>query len=105
MFGLLVRFTCKDEGSAEAFDLLVAETLELIKGREPGTLVYVSHRVEGEPLVRVFYELYADRDAFDAHEEQEHVKRFLAAREAFLTSVHVDWLSTDDGKGIPIRTG
>ena len=28
MFGLFVRFTCKDEAAAEAYDKLVAETIE-----------------------------------------------------------------------------
>ena len=31
MFGLCVRFTCKDETSAEMYDRLVAETIEAIK--------------------------------------------------------------------------
>ena len=44
MFGLFVRFTCKDEAAAEAFDQLVAETIEAIRDGEPGTLVYASHR-------------------------------------------------------------
>ena len=50
MFGLCVRFTCKDEASAEAYDRLVAETVEAIKTDEPGTLVYATHLVEGQPL-------------------------------------------------------
>jgi quinol monooxygenase YgiN len=100
MFGLVVRFTCKDQESAEAFDRLVDETLEGIKEREPGTLIYVSHLVEGQPLLRIFYELYADRAAFDAHEEQEHTKRFLARREELLSSVEVDWVTAQAGKGI-----
>ena len=50
MFGLFVRFTCKDEAAAEAYDQLVAETIEAIKANEPGTLVYASHMVEGQPL-------------------------------------------------------
>ena len=100
MFGLVVRFTCKDQQSAEAFDRLVAETLEGIKEREPGTLIYVSHLVEGQPLLRIFYELYADRAAFDAHEGQEHTKRFLARREELLASVEVDWVTAQTGKGI-----
>ena len=61
MFGLCVRFTCKDEASAEAYDRLVAETVEAIKANEPGTLVYATHLVEGQPLQRIFYELYRDR--------------------------------------------
>ncbi|MEO3811459.1 antibiotic biosynthesis monooxygenase [Sphaerisporangium sp. B11E5] len=99
MFGLMVRFTCKDEASAAAFDQLVGETIEKIREEEPGTLVYASHLVEGQPLQRIFYELYRDRSAFDAHEEQEHTRRFLAARDELLASVEVDWLSLQTGKG------
>ncbi|WP_245641937.1 putative quinol monooxygenase [Nonomuraea candida] len=44
---------------------------------EPGTIVYASHRVDGQPLQRIFYELYRDRDAFDAHEQTEQSRRFL----------------------------
>ncbi|GGK91861.1 hypothetical protein Sme01_54220 [Sphaerisporangium melleum] len=99
MFGLVVRFTCKDEASAEAFDQLVAETIEKIRDREPGTLVYASHRVDGRPLLRIFYELYRDRAAFDAHEEQAHTKHFLSARGEFLSSTEVDWLQLQSGKG------
>jgi len=99
MFGLMVRFTCKDEASAGAFDQLVNETIGKIETQEPGTLVYAVHRVDGQPLQRIFYELYRDRAAFDAHEEQEHVKRFLGAREELLASVEVDWLDLQVGKG------
>ena len=99
MFGLFVRFTCKDEASAEAYDRLVAETVEAIKANEPETLVYATHLVEGQPLQRIFYELYRDRAAFDAHEEQPHTRRFLAAREQYLASVDVDFLTLQVGKG------
>ena len=75
MFGLCVRFTCKDQASAEAYDRLVAETVEGIKADEPGTLVYAVHTVEGQPLQRIFYELYRDRAAFEAHEAAPHTRR------------------------------
>ncbi|GAA3737724.1 quinol monooxygenase YgiN [Spinactinospora alkalitolerans] len=100
MFGLVVKFTLKDEESAGGFDALVGETLPKIREAEPGTLVYAVHRVEGKPLERIFYELYADRAAFDAHEEQPHVKRFLDARGAFLASTEVDFLDLQDHKGV-----
>jgi quinol monooxygenase YgiN len=99
MFGLSVRFTCKDLESAEAFDKLVTETVAQIRRHEPGTLVYAVHAVEGKPLVRIFYELYRDRAAFDAHEEQPHTRRMLAEREQFLASVEVDFLALQTGKG------
>ncbi|MCF2533706.1 putative quinol monooxygenase [Yinghuangia soli] len=98
-FGLVVRFTAHDEEAARAFDALAATTLKDIRANEPGTLIYVNHAVEGEPAVRVFYELYADRAAFDLHEEQPHVRHFLAEREQYLASVDVSFLHEIDGKG------
>jgi quinol monooxygenase YgiN len=99
VFGLSVRFTCRDLEGAGAFDKLVAETVTQIKENEPGTLVYAVHTVEGKPLERIFYELYRDRAAFDAHEEQAHTQRMLAEREQFLASVEVDFLTLQVGKG------
>jgi quinol monooxygenase YgiN len=95
-FGLYVRHTLKD-GAAEAFDRLVEATAEGIRS-EPGTLVYVSHAVEGQPNLRVFYELYRDREAFEEHERQEHTRRFLADREALVDDIEVDWLTAITGK-------
>lgn len=99
MFGLMVRFTCKDEESAGWLDQLVSETIGKIETEEPGTLIYAVHKVDGQPLQRIFYELYRDRAAFDAHEEQDHVRRFLSARDDLLASVEVDWLGLQVGKG------
>jgi quinol monooxygenase YgiN len=99
MFGLFVRFTCKDEASAKAYDRLVAETIEAIKTGEPGTLVYASHMVKDQPLQRIFYELYRDEDAFRAHEASPATRRYLAERGQYLASTEVDWLTLQTGKG------
>ena len=99
MFGLCVRFTCKDEAAARAYDRLVAETVEAIKASEPGTLVYASHLVEGQPLQRIFYELYRDKAAFEAHEAAPHTHRYLDERGQYLASTEVDWLTLQTGKG------
>jgi quinol monooxygenase YgiN len=96
-FALVVRFTVR-EGSESAFDDLVAATTAGIRQREPGTLVYACHRVQGAPRQRIFYELYADKEAFDAHEAQEHTRHFLAAREALLEATEVDFLDLHEGK-------
>jgi quinol monooxygenase YgiN len=97
-FGLVVRFTLQDEAAAEVFDDLVNETLEGIQSSEPGTLVYVSHSDTNATLVRVFYELYADREAFDRHEQQPYVKHFLTAREPLLAGLEVTFLDQLAGK-------
>jgi len=100
MLALSVRFTCKDEASAAAHDELVAATVAAIRANEPGTLIYAVHRVDGEPLQRIFYELYTDQAAFEAHEAAAHTRRYLAAREEFLVSTEVDRLTLLTGKGV-----
>jgi quinol monooxygenase YgiN len=99
MFGLCVRFTCKDKVSAEQYDRLVAETVEQIRAHEPGTLIYAAHLVDGEPLVRIFYELYRDKAAFEAHEAAPHTRRYLAEREQYLAGTEVSRLTLQTGKG------
>jgi quinol monooxygenase YgiN len=96
-FALTVRFTCRDADAAQQFDALVARTLEGIR-TEPGTLVYVSHTPVNEPLVRVFYELYADEDAFQAHENQAYTRQMLKEREQYLVSTEVTFLNETAGK-------
>lgn len=99
-FGLVVKFTLKP-GHEEAFDELVSETLPGVRDGEPGTLIYTCHRVRDAPSERLFYELYRDREAFDAHGQQPHVRRFLAEREQHLERAVVDFLTLAAGKGVP----
>jgi quinol monooxygenase YgiN len=103
MYALAVRFELHDEASAKAFDQLVEETGRGIEEHEPGTLVYVTHQVEGAPLARVFYEVYRDRAAFEEHERQPHTLHFLAERDAFVSSTRVEFVTPVTHKGIPAR--
>ncbi|WP_320780734.1 putative quinol monooxygenase [Streptomyces sp. CRN 30] len=96
--GLVVRFLLASDEAAAAFDDLCARTMEGIEEHEPGTLVYVRHTPPEEPLTRVFYELYADREAFEAHEAQEHVRHFLSERGQYLAGTEVIFLDAIDGK-------
>lgn len=90
-FGLVVRFELVP-GHEEDFDALTARTLAEIRRHEPGTLVYTTHRVADSPTSRVFYELYADRAAFDAHEATDHTRAFLTEREQHVASFTVTFL-------------
>jgi len=101
MLALVVRFEL-DEGAGEQFDALTAEVLQGIKAKEPGTLVYATHTVEGEPLTRIFYEVYADRDAFQAHEDAEHVKDFHTRKSRLLRGQpRVEFMLAPIAKGLP----
>jgi quinol monooxygenase YgiN len=92
MFTLIVRFELPDAAAGQAFDNLTAHAVPLIRALEPGTLVYEPHTVEGEPLARVFYEVYEDREAHAEHERQPHTVQFLAAVRALVTHVRVELL-------------
>ena len=100
MFALVVRFDCRDEAAAAAFDQLTAAVVRQITEREPGTLIYATAAVEGEPLARVFYEVYRDREAFRAHEEADHVRRFHARKDPLLTGTRVEFLAPGPAKGL-----
>jgi quinol monooxygenase YgiN len=102
VFALVVRFDCRDEAAATRFDELTAEAVQDITDLEPGTLLYATHAVEGEPLARVFYEVYRDRDAFQAHESAEHVQRFHARKDPLLVGRRVELLAPGAAKGLPV---
>jgi quinol monooxygenase YgiN len=93
MYALVVVFQLRPDAVA-AFDALVDETVHLIRTQEPGTLLYLVHTVTGEPQQRLFYELYADEAAFEAHEHQPHVQAFLAARTAHLAAAPIVTFAT-----------
>lgn len=102
MFALVVRFDIRDEEAAETFDELTAEAVAQITAKEPGTLVYATSIVKDAPLSRVFYEVYADDDAFRAHEQAEHVKEFHARKNTLLVSHRVEFLSPGPATGLPV---
>ena len=101
VFALVVRFDLHP-GAEDAFDALVARTAAGIRASEPGTLLYLCHRVQGDARARIFYELYRDRSAFEAHEQEAHTRAFLAERQRYLAGpARVQFLDELDGKGWP----
>jgi quinol monooxygenase YgiN len=90
MFGLVVRLELCEGHKAES-DQLVGETVGLIKAQEPGTLAQVALGIEGEPLTRLFYEVYEDEAAFHEHETKAHTIRFLRERSQHLREEPQVW--------------
>ncbi|WP_328408199.1 putative quinol monooxygenase [Nocardia sp. NBC_00403] len=101
MYALVVKFDLFDAEKAAGFDQLVADTVKSITEYEPGTLVYATNTVEGEPLSRIFYEVYRDREAFEEHERQPHTRRFLDQRNEYVASFRVEFLTPLVAKGLP----
>jgi quinol monooxygenase YgiN len=99
--GLVVRLDVHDEAAATALDALLTDLVDQVTANEPGALVYVVHTVEGEPLARMFYELYSDEEAFRQHQETPYFKAFVAARAPLLAARRAERLGVAAAKGLP----
>jgi quinol monooxygenase YgiN len=106
VFALVVRFDLQPD-TAERFDKLVNDLVPAVREGEPGTLVYTCTKVTdaGDFPARIFFEVYRDRDAFDEHEHQAHVKAFHVARAPLMAGVRVEFLEPYAAVGLPGETG
>jgi quinol monooxygenase YgiN len=100
-YGRILIFTLLEDRVTE-FDRLAEQAAEEVRLGEPGTLVYVIHLVPNAPLQRIFYEIYRDRAAFDGHESQPYMKRFVADRRSCVLATNVIELRLKHAKVAPL---
>jgi quinol monooxygenase YgiN len=100
-YGRIVIFTLLEDRVAD-FDRLAEQTAEEVRTAEPDTLVYVIHLVPNAPMQRIFYEIYRDRDAFDGHENQPYMQRFVAERRSCVLATNVIELRLKFAKIAPL---
>jgi quinol monooxygenase YgiN len=103
-YGRILIFTLLDDRVAD-FDRLAEQTAEEIRTGEPDTLVYVIHLVPNAPMQRIFYEIYRDRAAFDSHESQPYIQRFVAERRSCVLATNVIELRLKYAKVAPLPAG
>ena len=100
-YGRILIFTLLDDRVAD-FDRLAEQTAEEIRTGEPDTLVYVIHLVPNAPMQRIFYEIYRDRAAFESHESQPYIQRFVAERRSCVLATNVIELQLKYAKVAPL---
>jgi quinol monooxygenase YgiN len=100
-YGRILIFTLLDDRVAD-FDRLAEQTAEEVRIGEPDTLVYVIHTVPNAPMQRIFYEIYRDRAAFDSHENQPYMQRFVADRRSHVLATNVIELRLKYAKVAPL---
>jgi quinol monooxygenase YgiN len=74
MVSLVVRLKFAPDDRAE-----VAATVALLateSRREPGCITYIPHQLQEDPDTILIYEQYRDPEAFDAHRNSEHFKKY-----------------------------
>jgi quinol monooxygenase YgiN len=100
-YGRILIFTLLEDRAAD-FDRLAEQTAEEVSTGEPETLVYVIHLVPNAPLQRIFYEIYRDRAAFESHENQPYMQRFVAERRPCVLATNVIELRLKYAKVAPL---
>jgi quinol monooxygenase YgiN len=99
--GLIAIYTLLDDKVAD-FDRAADEVAEQVRSDEPDTLVYVIHTVPKAPMQRIFYEVYRDRAAYEQHEKQPYVQRFVTARRPYVLATNVIELRLKYAKVSPL---
>jgi quinol monooxygenase YgiN len=69
------------KGKGDALAALLVEQAASVRANEPGCLAYRAHRSTRDPELFVFYEMYADEAALDAHRAAPHLAAFRQRRE------------------------
>ncbi len=105
MIVTLLRVECRDNAAAAEFDELTAKMFQQVSDHEPCTLVFASHRVEGQPLTRVFYEVYCDQAGANLHARGEPLREVLARQNSLVAGVQIEQLALDQAKGLPFDAG
>src|SRR5271154_6128359 len=63
-------------GKEAEFEAAGKEMVATVKTAEPGVLAYVLHKNAKDPTEFIYYEVYQDQAAFDAHGKTDHMKAF-----------------------------
>ncbi len=100
-YGLIAIYTLLEDRVAD-FDRIADEAAEQVRASEPDTLVYVIHTVPKAPMQRIFYEVYRDRAAYEHHEQQPYIKRFVTARRPYVLATNVIELRLKYAKVSPL---
>jgi quinol monooxygenase YgiN len=68
------------KGKGDALAALFEEQAAAVRAAEPGCLVYRPHRSTKDPELFLFYEQYADEQAFALHRKGAHLQPFQERR-------------------------
>ncbi len=72
---LVVNFTVKPGNEEKTKELM--RTMEEHTRREPGCRQYIGHQAQDDPQRFLFYELYDDQAALDAHRASPHYAQYV----------------------------
>lgn len=74
MITITARLTCQ-EGKEEEAMAFITEMTKEVEANEPGALAYIAHRSKDNPSEIVFFEVYKDAEALQAHGKTDHMQK------------------------------
>jgi len=100
LFGQIAIYTLLED-RVDEFDQLTQHIVDLVRSREPDTLVFIVHAVPSAPMQRILYEVYRDRSAYQWHTQQAHVQQFEADKLPYVLATNVIELGLQQAKVSP----
>jgi quinol monooxygenase YgiN len=101
LFGQIAIYTLLED-RVEDFDRLTRRVVRQVRVHEPDTLVYIVHAVPSAPMQRILYEVYADREGYEAHKRQPYVAEFEADRRPYVLATNIIELGLQQAKVSPL---
>lgn len=100
LFGQIIIYTLMDE-QVDEFDRLTKRVVEMVRQREPDTLVFIAHAVPSAPTQRILYQVYRSRGAYQRHLAQPYIQQFDLDRRACVLATNVVELGLQQAKVSP----
>jgi quinol monooxygenase YgiN len=100
LFGQITIYTLVDERIDE-FDRLTERVVELVRQREPDTLVFIAHAVPSAPTQRILYQVFRSRGAYEWHLAQPYIQQFDLDRRGYVLATNVVELGLQQAKVSP----
>jgi quinol monooxygenase YgiN len=89
------------EERVDDFDRLTERVVELVRQREPDTLVFIAHAVPSAPTQRILYQVYRSRGAHQRHLAQPYIQQYDLDRRAYVLATNVVELGLQQAKVSP----
>lgn len=94
---LIAKLKAK-QGHENELEAAFHDMIKKVRANEPGCLTYILNRSNDDPTMFVWFEIYADKEALDAHRKTDHMKEMGQRIANILESRQVELLTELDRK-------
>jgi len=100
LFGQITIYTLTED-RVDEFDRLTERVVEMVRQREPDTLVFIAHAVPSAPTQRILYQVFRSRGAYQWHLAQPYMQQYELDRRGYVLATNVVELGLQQAKVSP----